>query len=177
MEEVKATSARFLAFVSQTIAFETGGDKSGAYTNDPKDAGGETKWGISKKAHPQLNIKALTYSQAVDIYKTQYWNDLYDYILSDAIAFKLFDMGILIGRKTAVRMLQKQVKANGFTIATDGNFGVITLTASNNLKVELLYDSYINALEKHFRRIVFLKPWNRKFLTGWLRRLHWKWSV
>lgn len=177
MDEVKTTSARFLAFVSQTIAFETGGDKSGAYTNDPKDAGGETKWGISKKAHPQLNIKALTYSQAVDIYKTQYWNDLYDYLLSDMVAFKLFDMGILMGTKRAVSLLQKAVKSQGFTIALDGNFGVISLTAVNNLKPELLYDEYINNLEKYFRRIVFLKPTNRRFLTGWLKRLDWKWSV
>lgn len=177
MDEVKTTSARFLAFISQTIAFETGGDKSGAYTNDPKDAGGETKWGISKKAHPQINIKALTYSQAVDIYKTQYWNDLYDYILSDMVAFKLFDMGILVSPKRAIRMLQTAIKSQGFTIAIDGNFGVITLTAANNLKPELLYNEYINNLEKHFRRITFLRPWNRKFLVGWLRRLNWKWSV
>ena len=177
MEETKATSARFLTFVSQSIAFETGGDKSGGYTNDPKDAGGETKWGISKRAHPQLNIKALTYSQAVDTYKTQYWNDLYDYILSDAIAYKLFDMGILCGKSTSVKILQKGIVSNGYTIACDGNFGVITLTAVNNLKPELFYDSYITALEKRFRRIVFLKPWNKRFLNGWLRRNNWKWQI
>jgi lysozyme family protein len=174
MEEVKTTSARFLTFVSQSIAFETGGDKSGAYTNDPHDAGGETKWGISKRAHPQLNIKALTYSQAVDIYKTQYWNDLYDYILSDMLAFKLFDMGILMGPKKAIKYLQECVP---HTIAKDGTFGVITLTAVNNVKPDNLYDSYIQRLEKHFNRIVLFKPTNRKFLTGWLRRLNWKWSI
>ena len=164
MEEQNATSARFLTFVSQSIAFETGGDKSGAYHIDPKDAGGETKWGISKKAHPQLNIKALTYSQAVDIYKTQYWNDLYDYLLSDAIAFKCFDMGILMGPNKAVKLLQQTVKDNGFTVAADGIFGVITLTAVNNLKQELLYDSYISNLEKHFRRITLFRPKNKRFL-------------
>lgn len=177
MEETKATSARFLTFVSQSIAFETGGDKSGGYTNDPKDAGGETKWGISKRAHPQLNIKALTYSQAVDTYKTQYWNDLYDYILSDMLAFKLFDLGILVGPKKAIKTLQSCVIESGYTIAVDGNFGVISLTAINNLKQELLYDSYIAAIEKYFRRIVFLKPWNKRFLTGWLRRLDWRWQI
>lgn len=173
----KATSARFLTFVSQSIAFETGGDKSGAYHHDPKDAGGETKWGISKKAHPQLNIKALTYSQAVEIYKTQYWNDLYDYLLSDMLAFKLFDMGILMGPKKAIKYLQEAVVNQGFTIAKDGNFGVITLTATNNLKPELLYDSYIQLLEKHFRRITLFRPANKRFLKGWLRRLDWKWSA
>lgn len=43
------------------------------YTNDPKDPGGETKYSISKKAHPQLDIKNLTADQASDIYAKEYW--------------------------------------------------------------------------------------------------------
>ena len=32
----------------------------GEYSNDPNDPGGETKWGISKRAYPNLDIKNLT---------------------------------------------------------------------------------------------------------------------
>ena len=32
----------------------------GGYVNDPKDAGGETNFGISKRAYPQLDILSLT---------------------------------------------------------------------------------------------------------------------
>ena len=31
----------------------------GGYVNDPNDAGGETKWGISKRSYPYLDIANL----------------------------------------------------------------------------------------------------------------------
>lgn len=46
----------------------------GGYVNDPKDPGGETKWGISKRAYPTLDIKNLTLEQAQQIYLTDYWD-------------------------------------------------------------------------------------------------------
>lgn len=48
--------------------------EEGGYVNDPKDPGGETKWGISKRAYPLLNIKNLTPQQAADIYAKDYWD-------------------------------------------------------------------------------------------------------
>jgi lysozyme family protein len=32
----------------------------GGYVNDPDDPGGETKFGITKRNYPTLNIKSLT---------------------------------------------------------------------------------------------------------------------
>ena len=45
----------------------------GGYVNDPKDPGGETKLGISKRAYPTLDIKNLTVEQAREIYARDYW--------------------------------------------------------------------------------------------------------
>ena len=45
----------------------------GAYTNDPKDPGGETKFGISKRANPQMDIYNLTLPAALNIYYVDYW--------------------------------------------------------------------------------------------------------
>lgn len=45
----------------------------GGYVNHPKDPGGETKYGISKRAHPDLDIANLTVEQALDIYFREYW--------------------------------------------------------------------------------------------------------
>jgi len=45
----------------------------GGYVNDPTDPGGETKFGISKRAFPMLDIKSLTEAEARDIYRTHYW--------------------------------------------------------------------------------------------------------
>ena len=40
----------------------------GGYVNDPKDKGGETKYGISKRSYPHLDIKNLTLNEAEYIY-------------------------------------------------------------------------------------------------------------
>jgi len=175
-QEEKNTSARFLTFVSQSIFFETSGDRSGAYINDPADSGGETKWGISKRAHPHLNIKAITYNQAVAIYGQEYWNKLYDYILSDALAFKLFDMGILNGPKKAVEVLQRSVKKSGLLVKIDGKFGPLTLTAVNNINHKELYENYIKLFDTRFRKLVLRVQKNQRYLRGWLNRLHWRWQ-
>ena|SRR5258708_1503505 len=45
----------------------------GAYTNDPKDPGGETKFGIAKASHPNLDIANLTLPAALGIYYEEYW--------------------------------------------------------------------------------------------------------
>ena len=176
--EQKGISVRFATFASQTIAFETGGDKAGAYHLDPKDKGGETKWGISKKAHPNENIKALTYNDALRIYQAQYWNDLYDYIDDEKLAFKVYDMGVVSGVKRAVTILQKSLKNLGVTIAVDGAFGPMTLIAiqvvESTTDNERLYNEYINNYTKFYKGISLFG--NKKFLQGWLRRLNWKWG-
>lgn len=177
MSTKKGDSPRFFAFVSMTIAWETGGDKSGGYTKDPKDLGGETKWGISKRSHPALNIKGLTFLDAVNIYKNEYWNDKYDYITDTALAFKLFDMGVLKGPNSAIKVAQKAIKKCGKTIKVDGVFGNITLAALNDCDATILYNTYIEMLKGNFVLITLLRPSQKKYLKGWLRRLTYKWST
>ncbi len=48
----------------------------GGYSNDPYDSGGETKYGISKRSYPNLDIKNLTLEQAKEIYKRNYWDKI-----------------------------------------------------------------------------------------------------
>lgn len=46
----------------------------GGYVNDPKDPGGETNYGISKRSHPSVDILHLTLPEALMIYLRDYWN-------------------------------------------------------------------------------------------------------
>ena len=42
-------------------------EHEGGYVNDPKDLGGETKYGITKRFYPDIDIKNLTIEQAKEI--------------------------------------------------------------------------------------------------------------
>ena len=48
----------------------------GGYVNDPHDPGGETNFGISKRAYPSVDIKHLTKEGAIAIYKKDYWDKI-----------------------------------------------------------------------------------------------------
>lgn len=45
----------------------------GGYSNDPSDPGGETNFGISKRYHPNVDIKNLDARGAAEIYLNEYW--------------------------------------------------------------------------------------------------------
>ena len=56
--------------------------EEGGYVNNPADPGGETQWGISKRAFPQVDIKNLTRDDAKAIYLVHYWQPLAPYGLT-----------------------------------------------------------------------------------------------
>ena len=87
---------------SLTIAFE-GGDK---VTNDPNDPGGLTKWGISKRANPDLDIENLTKEQAKDIYRKRYWEQAGCDLLPYPIDVFVFDSAVNMGVLRAKKMVE-----------------------------------------------------------------------
>ncbi len=86
--------------------------------NDPDDTGGETKYGVSKRSYPQLNIKTLTLKQAKAIYRRDFWR--YDRINNQHVASKVFDTRVTIGSARAHRILQHAVGNLEQEIAVDG---------------------------------------------------------
>lgn len=53
--------------------------EEGGYVNLAADPGGETNWGISKRAFPEVDIKNLTRDGAKALYKAHYWDPLAQY--------------------------------------------------------------------------------------------------
>ena len=96
-------------------------EHEGGYVNDPTDRGGETKYGITKKFYPDVDIKNLTLDQAKHIYHTDYWRPA----KCDAVPPKLrhiyFDMTVNFGKRGAVKDLQRAANAkNKNKIDVDG---------------------------------------------------------
>lgn len=80
----------------------------GGYVNDPKDPGGETKFGISKSAYPNLDIKALTIEQARNIYLRDYWLGAgCDHVADPAMAMLMFDCAVNQGVSRAKQIAAK----------------------------------------------------------------------
>ena len=96
----------------------------GGYVNDPRDPGQETRWGISKRAYPHLDIRNLTRAQAVDIYRRDFWQRVRGDELPREFAFQALDAAVNHGIGNAVRWMQR---AAG--VADDGVIGPVTLAA------------------------------------------------
>ncbi len=79
----------------------------GGYVNDPKDPGGETKYGISKRAFPMLDIKDLTRGEAADIYRHEYWEKAGCDGLSWPMNMVVFDTAVNLGVGRALDMLSR----------------------------------------------------------------------
>ncbi len=97
----------------------------GDYTNDSADPGGETKFGISQKAYPALDIKNLTVDQAKEIYKKDYWEVCHCDELPKEFAISTFDMAVNQGTGKAKRLLQISLG-----VEVDGIIGQKTIAAA-----------------------------------------------
>lgn len=93
----------------------------GGYLNDPKDPGGETKYGISKRAHPTEDIGSMTLERAKEIYRRGYWEPVRGDLIPAPLNAYVFDAAVNQGTDAAVRMLQKVLG-----VAQDGIFGLGT---------------------------------------------------
>lgn len=99
-------------------------EHEGGYVDDRLDPGGETKYGISKRAHPDLDIKNLTVEQAATVYCYRYWHPVHGDDLPDSIALFTFDAAVQHGPSRARKMLQEALG-----VAVDGIIGPNTLGA------------------------------------------------
>jgi lysozyme family protein len=97
----------------------------GGYTLDPNDPGGETNFGISRKAYPSLDIKNLTVEKAKEIYIADYWRPCHCDELPFPFAISVFDTAVNQGVGKAKRILQIVL---GVTV--DGIIGSQTIAAA-----------------------------------------------
>jgi len=154
-------------------AFEYVIRNEGGYIFDNNDPGGETKFGISKRSYPALNIKDLTLEDAKKIYYRDFWQKgRFEEILNDLVSTQLFDLSINLGIRAAVIVLQRALRSVGKTVQEDGLMGPETLSAATKSEPRCLLAAIKSEAAGYYRQIAAKNPSQQKFLKGWLNRAY-----
>ena len=158
------------------IAFEELILIEGGYNHDPFDRGGKTKYGISQRAYPDLDIENLTLEDAKAIYRRDYWDALrLDQVESGIISHEMFDAAINMGVTVAAKCAQKAANLlSPGSLKVDGFFGprsvaVINQTASVN--VYALFKAMNGYQFMEYVDIIENKPKQIRFIKGWMKRI------
>ena len=109
----------------------------GGYVNDPQDPGGETKFGISKRYHPNEDIKNLTRERANALLFKEIWNWNGINTLPSEIRGFVFDHGIRTSPQNAIETPHKPLDIEPVGDVTKKT----TLNQFENIKRELQQDA------------------------------------
>lgn len=177
-------STDFLKAVDFSLREEVGPFPNGGYLSPEKaarlgDPGGETKWGISKRSYPEIDIASLTRELAVEIYFRDYWltggnqrarcEELFW-----PLNFAHFDCAVNVGnRKTALdgrpvwHGRANAILQRAANVEDDSYIGPATLAAIAARQPRDLAIKAILEREHYYRG---LGPWADVFRKGWLIR-------
>lgn len=146
-------------------AFERLRGHEGGYVNDPRDPGGETKFGISRRAYPGEDIAGMTIERAKTIYLRDYWGPAGCDAVPDALKFDLFDTAVNSGVRAAVKLLQKA--AGMPPSGQDGILGPHTLQVVQSMPATKLLARFNGA---RLQLLAELPTWPA-YGRGWARRV------
>jgi lysozyme family protein len=135
----------------------------GGYVNDPRDPGGETIHGITRRDHPDLWERGPpTLEQARDRYQSRYWEPCRCGLMPWPVNLVLFDAAVNQGPEPAIRMLQ-----SALGVIADGIVGRQTLAAIQSAQLGELVPRY---LARRARRYVGTRNFDL-YGEGWFFRL------
>ena len=140
-------STNFLKAIEIVLAFE-GGE---TVTENPNDPGGLTKWGISQRSHPNLDIRHLSRATALEIYYNEYWSKVNAELLPYNVALCAFDTSVNCGVSFALGCLKitKELPDN-----------------ERSLKILELRQQHYNALvKKNLKLLVFINGWTARVFS------------
>ena len=147
----------------------------GGYVNHPKDPGGETNKGITKRVYEnwcieqdlfQKEMKDLQISDVAPIYKNNYWDRVKADALPHGVDLCVFDFSVNAGTGRSAKFLQRLV---GTTV--DGGIGPATLRAVNAYVqiegIEATIDDFQNRRQEYYESLSTFETFGR----GWTRRV------
>jgi lysozyme family protein len=166
--------------------------REGGYVNDPDDPGGATNFGVTIHTMRRLgldldgdgdvdsrDVRALTRSQAVDIFKRHYFEKPGISLLPEPLQPSVYDMYINAGGN-AVFILQRLVKQMGEDVVIDGALGPNTAAAVDRAyrkAPDYMVDAYGIARRNYYFRLADRRAASRKYARtraggkgGWIKR-------
>lgn len=146
----------------QAVGFVLREQIEGGYVNDPRDPGGETNFGISKRAYPKENIKGMTRDRAIALYKRDYWDKPGCDKLPPKLAVALFDCAVNQGAGIAPKLLQRAIG-----VAVDGDIGPKSTKAAHAADQD---DAVIQFIGWRLRRYAFTANAST-YMRGWSNRV------
>ena len=142
----------------------------GGYVNHPKDPGGETNLGVTKKVYQEhggtKDMKDLLVEDVAPIYKKGYWDKMKCDDIPSGLDLCLFDFGVNAGPGRAAKFLQSMI---GTTV--DGGIGPNTLAKleeyiRENGEHEAV-NKYQEMRQKYYEQLSTFATFGR----GWTRRV------
>lgn len=156
--------------IDQILVREGGG----AFTNDPADRGGPTKFGITARALANYRgmqrsatvaeVKALTEAEARAIYRKDFVRP-FDAIPLDEIKAQVVDFATTSDPIDATKALQRALG-----VEADGIIGPRTRSALLTYPLKLTNNALVAFRCQHYSDIVKQHPDQAKWLNGWIRR-------
>jgi lysozyme family protein len=147
-------------------AFDALLGNEGGYSNNPKDPGAETMWGVTvavARAEGYAGaMRDLPRETAKAIYRRRYWEPLRLDSMPDALKFTMFDAAVNSGAKQAIVWLQRAMD-----VGDDGVLGPLTLDAAqraNGLRLAIKFTA------ERLDFMTSLPTWGT-FSKGWARRI------
>ena len=144
----------------------------GGYVNHPKDPGGETNLGVTKRVYEDFGVtkdmKSLTREDVEPIYKKNYWDKMKCDDLPSGIDLCVFDFGVNAGPRRAGKYLQTLVGATADGIIGPGTLGVLNTYIGTVDTHEGVIKSYQNARQSYYENLSTFKTFGK----GWTRRVN-----
>ena len=147
---------RFARAIERVLAHE------GGFVDNPDDPGGKTRWGISQRAYPFLDLSTLTREGAIALYRRDAWTPIRGDALPEAIAFQVLDAAVNHGVLRAVGWLQQTLG-----VRVDGVVGPLTRAAASDADPVALILAYNAARLDFYVRLRTFPTFGR----GWTRRI------
>jgi lysozyme family protein len=137
----------------------------GGLSDDPRDAGGRTRWGISQKTYPTLDVGKLTRADAIALYRRDFWAPIQGDALPPALAFQALDAAVNHGVGRTVRWLQRLTG-----VKIDGRLGPVSLAAIRGADearlIERLLALRLELYAEHERFAVFGRGWTLRIAAN-----------